>query len=152
MRKQLDYTRQHVERNEALVKLNSDQHTLILQLRDERQAAAVEHSRVLTELNTHEQRVHALGLDYAFRYQKVLLCMLAMRDTIVALVDGDTREHGLVRSEFARNYEAQMRTAISQGTIQRPVDQDDVFSKALPETHRFLIRMLRHSDSFNPPA
>lgn len=152
MRKQLDYTRQHVERNEILAKQNSDQHALILQLSDERQAVAAEHARALAELKSHGSRVHALGMDYAFRYQKVMLCMLALRGAVGIIVDGDPQGQEALRLEFVRQYDAQMCEAIRKGTIQRPVDQDEAFAKALPETHRFLLRMLRPSDLSNLSA
>lgn len=152
MRKQLDYTRQHAERSESLAKQNLDQHALILQLSDERQAVAAEHARALAELRAHENRAPALSNDYIFRYQKVMLCMLALRGAIGVIVDGDPQGQEALRLEFVRQYDAQMRDAISKRTIQRPVDQDEAFAKVLPETHRFLLRMLRPSDPSSSSA
>ena len=143
--------REHVKRNEALAKLTSEQHALILQLSDERQASAAEYARVLAELKAYEQRVHALGSDYAFRYQKVLLCMLVLQETIATLACNDP-EKVMVRSTFARHYEDRMRAATRRGMIQRPVDQDEAFAKALPETHRFLVHMLRLGEPIPPSA
>lgn len=162
MLQQLEFTRQHVQEKEALALQLQEQGELIQQLHDRliqmehaaQEAAGLQdavtdlrqaNQRLQDELATMTERFQQRTREYhdqLGRFNQQMVVMNAARSVLETLASGDEFPAAHVRTLFGQQYRDNVTGALSRGTIQVAPDQDELFARLMPKTHRFIKSML----------
>jgi hypothetical protein len=141
MRKQLEFTSQHVAHIESLKAQIAQQVDLIKKIYACYQDAEAEQERLKKIIADMKRQVPAIGVDHLLRYNKIMVCMNGFQAATEALLDADARAGESIQSIFRIHYQAQVKQAMEAGTISGPVEGDEAFAKAFPKTYKFFVRL-----------
>lgn len=165
--KQMEFTRQHVGDKEVLTKQLDDQSRIIdgftgrlgilekesvgLQTKNQNlqevvTAFKMANERLVAEINLleerYEKRTQGYG-DQVRKYNKNMVFMNSVRLVLEDLTIGDGAQAKLVQELFVKRYTEEVKVGIKEGAIRVPLEVDEDFVKSLPNTQKFLKKMLR---------
>lgn len=167
MLRQLEFTRQHVEDKAALERQLQEQSELIQQLYDRinqmehavQDAAGLQEAVTdLREANVRlqdelvrmtecfEKRTREYH-DLLGRFNQQMVVMNAARSVLETLASGNEFSATHVRTLFGQQYRYNVAGALTRGTLQVAPDQDELFARLMPKTHRFIEAMLAAGDA-----
>jgi chromosome segregation ATPase len=174
IRKQMEFTRQHIADKEALSKRVEEQQRLIEQLTAklddmERENASlkganVELRRVVDALRTAneqlrqdvatlddklKQRTQEYS-DHLWQYNRCAVFMNSVRSVLEDLTTESTSQAQHVRTLFSKHYAQQVESALQRGVIRQPLDTDETLAKTMPRVAKFMADMLRSVDEHGP--
>ena len=141
MSKQLAFTRQHVEQIESLKAQIAQQVDLIQKVHACYQDAEAEQERLKKVIADIKRQVPAIGVDHLLRYNKIMVCMNGLQAATEQLLDTDACVSESIHTIFRGHYQAQVKKALDAGTIAGPVEGDETFAKAFPQTYKFILRL-----------
>lgn len=151
MTKQLAYTRQHVDRIASLTAQINQLADLLKKSLACVQDAETEQARLKRMLIEKDQHVSALGAENVWRYNKIMVCFIALREAADELLSSNKPERNSMHASMLAHYETQVHKALERGAIRIPMDQDESFAKALPKTHQFLIKLRSYREQPSTP-
>ncbi|MGK5045237.1 hypothetical protein ACQ4WP_04925 [Janthinobacterium sp. GB4P2] len=166
MGKQVAYTNRHIADKKVLTQQLSEQVALIESLKALLDEVESENDRLNTsafdmwnaanalqvsntELLDTIASLHAevaekknLYHNQLWHHNRIVILMNSMRAVLEDLIARDGVEAHHVRELFVQSYAEYLSTGLRKGTISVPLDQDQAFASTLPQSHKFLLRML----------
>lgn len=166
MDKQIVYTKRHIADKKVLTQQLNDQAALIDSLKARLVEVESENVRLntsafdmwnaanalhvsntelldtITSLHAEVAEKKNLYHNQLWHHNRIVILMNSMRAVLEDLIARDGGEARHVRALFVRHYAECLSTELRKGTISMPPDQDQAFASMLPESHKFLLRML----------
>lgn len=166
MQRQLEYTRQHIADKEALLAQVEEQRRLIEQLsqrldemdrenatlkqaneglREVVSALKAANEQLQNDVAKIDEKLRRQTEEYTrqlWQHNRNMVFMNSVRSVLEELTTGTDARSVEVRELFAKSYSKQISSALQKGTIRVPLDQDEEFARALPNTRRFIMDML----------
>jgi hypothetical protein len=164
--KQMAYTRAHIADKESLQREVEELKRTVAQLHaqiaqmKQPQAGQVAQSplpAIADELRAHNEQLRAQVqaisekfeaknaefIESTWQLNRATAMANAMRNTLTVLMADkqSERTHDIERT-FCEEYKKEVARGIEKGSLQLPLDEDAVFARTMPATHRFLTSIL----------
>lgn len=174
MRKQQEYTRQHVADKAALAKRVEEQQQLIATLTAkldemERENASLKgtnvelrqvvdalrdaNERLRTEVSQLDDKLKARTKEYSdhiWQYNRCAVFMNSVRSVLEDLTTESTQQAEHVRMLFSKHYAVHIEAALKQGALKTPLDNDQILAKTMPRVAKFMADMLSKVKEHGP--
>jgi flagellar biosynthesis/type III secretory pathway protein FliH len=83
-------------------------------------------------------------VERAWQANRAAAVINAMRNTLEALTSDKNSERSKeIEDVLCEEYKKEIATGLEQGYLQEPLENDAIFAKTMPATHRFLTSMLQ---------
>lgn len=174
MRKQLDYTRQHVADKAVLAQRLEEQQQLIekltakldqmerentslkganVELRQVVDALRDANERLRTEVSQLDEKLKARTKEYSdqiWQYNRCAVFMNSVRSVLEDLTAESAPQAEHVRTLFSKHYAVNIEAALKQGALKTPLDADQTLARTMPKVAKFMADMLSKVKQHGP--
>ncbi len=102
------------------------------------EGVALGRRQAITEANRVIEKINAEFSNERDDANRISVSMNALRRTVETLIEKNPNSASYIRKLFKRNYEDEVRSALSEGSLKVEPHLDPVFQESAPRMSRFL--------------